>query len=95
MDNHKTLRSSARNAAIFAAGIEAGLSSPLGPLAPLGPIGPSDCISVAITYTLSELEPTGYYPGAKFDILQKRLLIRIVTQLYIKKYDSVSRYDQY
>ena len=84
VDNHKTLRSSARNAANLVAGKEAGVSSP---------IGPNDCISVAISSTLSEFEPTEYYPSADFDVLLKLLLIRIVRQLYIKIYDLMSRND--
>ena len=84
VDNHKTLRSSARNAANLVAGKEAGVSSP---------IGPNDCISVAISSTLSEFEPTEYYPSANFDVLLKLLLIRIVTQLCIKTNELMSRND--
>jgi hypothetical protein len=87
VDNHKTLRSSARNAANLVAGKEAGVSSAI------GPIGPNDCISVAISSTLSEFEPTEYYPSANFDVLLKLLLIRIVTQLCIKMYELISRND--
>jgi len=85
VDNHKTLRSSACNAANLVAGKEAGVSSPI------GPIGPNGCISVAISSTLSEFEPTEYYPSADFDVLLKLLLIRIVTQLCIKMYELMSR----